>query len=500
MSLVKHFYKEDKKIFRELLKNQEIKPEEYIDLYEILKNSNDDEDIFYIYDFLDKNPEAIDYKKLSKITGLDISILNKIFKTKPVKAYFPIANNNHSEIATAYIFKFEKELPFNSFTKKPELENIKKLIKGKNLDIKDFFVIFDKNFKQTSYLLAVISGLFLPEEILSRYAFTGEVNSEGEINEVDFIPQKEEACKKEGLKLINPDIISNLDELLFYLNSKEIDIPFLALNQPKEEIKKSIKKIESKIKERKPLYSVEKLLKIFDLKEENLFIKIDRIPPEKEKWQEILSSFSEKIKNIYSIALPSKITLHIATSIASLSFGMGVILGAKRSYILYHFQNEEYFPLIDLSTPEKSRKIKHVKKDILQKQDYINLEINIKQNTKEANLILYLASHNPVADVVNFTKNENYIYISDKNYQGSIPLKTEIWREYISEIYSAINMTKEKYLINKFNLFISSPSIMALALGMAVGDFMDIAVYNYYRELPEKYFKVFETLQLKTIV
>ncbi len=497
--MIKEIYSTDRELFLEVLKNREVKKEEIPFLYNLLANSNDDKIVFHIYRFLDENPEFIDYELLSKITGINKETLNQIFTKKPVKAFFPIGNAERGEIATAYIFKLRSKAEKNSFTDKRELKNIKKVLESRDILIEDFFVIFDKNFVGSSYLLSVLAGLVLEEEILSDFSFTGEVNSEGEILQVDYIEQKKKACKESGLKLITPMEVSNIDELVFFLNTKEIDIPFLVLNKSEEEIERSMRKVENKIKDRKDIYSLEKILKIYGLEKQDLYVETGFVPAEEKVWKDLIKEVERKLKKIYSSLKHKKITLHIATSIASLSFGLGVLIGIKRSYVLYHFQNEDYFPVLDLTNPDSLRSLKEIKKDILKNQEFINLEIKIEGKPEKVNFILYLASHNPVGDVLIFTKNNSYVYISDKNFQGNIPLKEELWKGYLSEIYSVINEFKTRYLITKFNLFISCPSVMALALGMILGHYFDINVYNYYRNLSEKYFKVFNTTEIETV-
>lgn len=498
MSWIKHLKEAgDRHTLIEYIKSRQVKREELEELYSLL-NSNDEELIYTVYRFLDENPEYVDYPLLSKTTGIEEKVLKTVLTTTPIKAFFPVVDAEKHTIATVYLFQLPFKTEKSSFSDRPELKKIKKYLQGKNHPVKDFFVVFDTDFKGSSYMLAVISALFLPEEKLGRYAFTGEVNWEGEIVSVDFLKEKEKASQKNNLILITPEIFKTVDHMLRCLTSEEIDLPFAVINKSDDEIKKSLLKLEKEIKEKNPLYSLKKQLLILGLKEEDLYLNVENIPPTKEEWEKKLNTIKQKLLKIHSSAYTEKINLHIATSIASLSFATGVVLGAKRSYVLYHFQNDRYFPVIDLSSPERLRNIKQINRNILKNSKNINIEINIKDSS-EVNLILYLASHNPVADVLNFTKNKNYVYITDRNFQGKIPIKPYLWEEYVSEIYSAVNQLREKYLIGRFNLFISCPSVIAMALGMAVGNFIDISVYNYFPQTREKYFKVFETAQLRTV-
>ncbi len=494
---MKDIYNKDRKIFFELLEDKQIKKEDIPFLCEVLGSSKNEEDIYQVYRFFRNNPEYIDYDAISKTTGIDKDVLVEIFTKNPVKSYFPVANKNDADIITAYIFKLSKKSHKHAFIEKDGIDNVRSLIDDGKIPIKDFFVIFDKGFTGNSYLLSVVAGLLLDDKVLSDYAFTGEVNKKGDIIPVNFLEAKRKACNEKGLKLISPQEVQNIDELTFFMGSKEMDVPFLVLNKDKTEIERSLEKIEQIIKKTKAQYSLDKLLKIFSLEKEDFYVETSNVAPQEEVWMSLLNRVKDKLQKIYSSLNHPKITLHIATSIASLSVGIGVILGIKRSYVIYHFQNEEYFPVLHLDTPQSLRSLKQTTKDILEHQEFINIDMHI-ENSESINLILHLASHNPVADVVSFTKNQSYVYISDKRSQGNLPLDEELWRGYLSEVYSLINILKARYLIKRFDLFISCPSAMALALGMIVGNYFDINVYNYYRNLPEKYFRVFNITELET--
>jgi len=495
--MLKHFYKNDKKIFFELLENKEIRKEELPFLYEILGSSKDEEDVYQIYKFLRENPEFIDYDKLSELTGIHKDTLSEVFTKRPVKSYFPVVSKDSADIVTAYIFKLSNKTNKHTFIERQELNNIKQVIENKKIPLEDFFVIFDKHFEGNSYFLSVLAGILFEEDTLTNFAFTGEVNTQGDIVLVNFLEQKKKVCDERGLRLISPLEISNIDELRFFIGSKELDIPFLVLNKNKAEIERSLEKIEQKIKESKNEYSLDKLLKIYSLEKEDLYVETNKIAPQKEEWSSLLEKIKEKLEKIYSSLKAPKITLHIVTSIASLAFGAGVMIGMKRSYVIYHFQNEEYIPILQLKDPQALRSLKQTKKDILENNEFIDLQMHI-ENGERLSLIIHFASHNPLGDVVSFKKEQSYVYISDKKSQGNLELNEEHWRGYLTETYSVINTLKAKYLIKSFDLFISCPSAMALALGMIVGNYFDINVYSYYSSLPEKYFLIFNTTEIDT--
>ncbi len=495
--MIKELYKTNREIALNLVKDEQLNVEDIEELYELLREE-DNELLFAIYNFFNKNPDYLDFEKFSTITNLPAFVLHKIFIERPIKAKFPVVNNHQAQIATAYIFKFDKEIPKNSFLEKYELSKIKKLLKTKGIS-KDFFVIFDKNFKGKSYLLAVASGLVLPEYTLDGFLFTGEVNEEGEIYPVGFIEKKEMLAKKHNLKLITYGDVYHIDELIYYLGDIPIDIPFLHLsNKPLEEAYISLEKLENKIKEKIKFYSLDKIEKFFELKKEDLILTTEYLSkPDKDEnhWIETIKEFEEKLKKIYTKIPRKKRILHFAGSISSLAFGFGIKLGAKKPVVVYHYQADDYYEVIDLSDENEIRKIKHIK-DKLEILEIKNLNEN--KNAKEIAIALWIASHNPYGDVLRFSEDKNWkvIGIEAKEFKGNLPLpknfsNKDLWIEVVRELYTVLNNLKsEKY--EKFHLFLSSPVAISFALGMAVGHFINGSVYNISKDKDIPYFKIFD--------
>lgn len=483
--MIKQLYKNDKKILLKTIDEDTI-PEEHINqLYELLKENNEDNELtFAVYKFFDRNPEYFDYKKFSNSTGLSVQVVKEIFRTRPKRAYFPVANEKHSDVASAFVFITKSKTEKFSFSKKPDLERIKDLLEIKG--IKDnFFVIFDKNFSQTSYLLSVVCAVFLPQYVLDCYAFTGEVNSEGEINDVGYLKQKERAVKEKGLTLITPEDVSHIDELLYYLGDYPVDIPFLQLsNKPFEEAVISIEKLSDRIKEKSPFFDLKKLEKFFGIKREDLLLttgilpQIDEKDLEKEnEWIKTIKTFEEKLKKIYSKIRRKKRILHFAGSISSLSFGLGVKFGIKKPVVVYHYQADEYFPVIDLSDDRKIRDTKQIKKvtDLLETEF-----LTKKENSRDLGVAIWVASHNPFGDVVRFCQDKDcdVVGIRLKDNQGNIPVyDTELWVKIVNQLYSVLNDLKNKRY-ERLHFFISSPVAVSFVLGMSVGHFINGTVYN----------------------
>ncbi|WP_297493484.1 SAVED domain-containing protein [Persephonella sp.] len=493
--MIKQLYKNSPDILVKAINEDSIKDKDVDQLYDLLKDYLQDNELtFAIYKFFDRNPEYLDCQKFSKSTGLSVQVVKEIFNTRPTKVYFPLANHEYSDIASAYVFSLKSKTEKFSFSNKSDLIKIKDLLKNKGIK-KNFFVIFDKNFTQRSYLLSVACAFFLSDYVFDSYAFTGEINSEGEIFDVGFIRQKEKITKEKGLRLISPKDADHIDEIIYYLGEEPIDIPFLQLsNKTEEEALISIEKLSEKIKEKSPFFNLKKLEKFFNINREDILLITGFLPQiskedlkKENEWIKTIKTFEEKLKNIYSKISRKKRILHIASSVSSLAFGMGIKFGAKKPVVIYHYQADEYFPVIDLSDDKKIRQIKQVKKEInLLEAEYLKKS----ENSRDLAVAIWIASHNLFGDVLRFCENKScdVIGIKLKDNQGNLPVSNgRLWVDIVNQIYSVLNQLKnQKY--ERLHFFISSPVAISFALGMSVGHFINGTVYNKNNQ----YFPVFE--------
>jgi len=522
LSFIQQFKGQREKL-KEYLKSGNIPVGEIDDLYSLLNEESIPDDIkFLVYQQIKENKDLFHIDKLSKTLNLPPIVVKKIFKSAPIKAKFPIALEKDKDIATAYIIPLEKPIQSNTFSSNREIregiKTIKSLLKTKNIPIKDFFVIFDKNFDGKSFMLSILAGLTLPQESLKKFAFTGVLNEEGEIFPVGYISFKEEISKENGLILITPDHLDTVEELIYYLGDEKVDIPFVFfIKRPPNEAKLSLKKLESKIKEKVPFFSIEKLCNLFGFVQEDLIVNFENFLPVLDTdeldtdnlWSNQVKTFEQKLKYIYSKFEYKKRVLHFALGgvPSSLAMALGIKLGAKKPIILYHYQSDEYFPVIELSDYKNLRKIKYIRKNL--KENLENIEFFLEDtfsNTKDIAVSIWLASHNPHFDVENYlkqTKKEfDLLKIESKDFQGDIPLPDDFediskdyWVRYISEIYSLLNILKNNKGVQNYHIFLSVPVVIAFGLGMAVGHFWKGVIYNYNfgaKTSDTKYYPVFK--------
>jgi hypothetical protein len=212
------------------------------------------------------------------------------------------------------------------------------------------------------------------------------------------------------------------------------------------------------------------------------------LPPDKTIWNNLLKETKDKINNIYK-KFP-KANLHLLGSLATFMFAVGIIITSKKKYCIYHFQDNELVKVMDLCK-KTARSLKGEKKE---KFNHIEIE-EVKNNSDKLSIILYLASHNPKQDAYSFIdKNlkSNKIFIKTVSNQGNLPLDNqEKWINMVTEIYSAIDnfQNNSKTTIKSHHFFMSLPVPIALALGMAIGDYKQNHIYQYDKE-NQTYFEI----------
>ncbi|HEK25336.1 MAG TPA: SAVED domain-containing protein [Hydrogenobaculum sp.] len=514
----KRLYEKNRQTAINCILDGSLRSEDIEEIYDIIKEQKDDELFYAFYEFLRKNQDNINYDKLEEATGIPRSILEHIFYEKPKIAYFPSISLQDGRLCKAIVFIFDDginvtslprftTLPHtNSLNYKEGIEAVRKIFK-KRYPNKDFFVMFDSNFKGSSFTLALLSALFLKEETLKKFAFTGDVKESEDILKVNYLDQKKKIAQDAQLKLITYEDVSNVEELLYYLGEGPIDIPFININRGLDEALNSLEKLENAMKEQIKFFSLEKLSKFFNIDKEDLILTTESLPPITEEdlskenpWIKAVLEFESKLKNIYDKVGSRKRVIHFVGSISSLVFGLGVKFGSRKPVVVYHYQADTYNMVLDLSDEDKLRRIKHIKENL----ELLKLE-NIKSaNQEEVGVVIYFASHSPLGDVLRFSENKNLdiFLIEAKDLKGNIPIpkKNEenfftllnLWSEIVREIYSALNMLKDRY--KKLHIFLSVPVPIAFCLGMAVGHFMNATIYNYNTKSQDTpYYPVFDT-------
>lgn len=287
--------------------------------------------------FLREHRHQINPKDLAEALGMDSQAAEELLNNDIKEAFFPaVSPNNNDKQELIKLFVIELKNLTLSFKK--GIENELKVVE--KLTGKHFFVGFYGDFTGKSFLLALSSALICKnDEKLKDYAFTGDLNFEGKVIEVDFLKEKIKAAYPK--KLIHPEIIKNLKELDILLNSDTINIPFsIALKQSKKDTTPKQAALTN-------LYQIaqntdfELAKRLYDLKDDDFTFYIDgKFLPNRD-WEGILRTAYGKIVHLKEKLKDKTCILHLCLlGPATFAFGLGQWLAVK-NLLLFTITHQE---------------------------------------------------------------------------------------------------------------------------------------------------------------
>jgi hypothetical protein len=429
-----------------------------------------------------------DYLLLAEKLKCHNSAARQIINNKEIFINFPVVNSKGTVcfLNKAMIIPLEKENVFLRDSFIPDLSVIS------SLTGKKFFVLFEREICESSYMLAVAAALSVNNpESLDNYAFTGLIQADGMVRIPANIQEKEKCCEENGYRMIYGNF--HLKSLSEWLEGR-VPIPFAILldkatRQGYDTIQKSI----TRAIEKEYLHFDWHLLeRFFHLKREDLIVLENQpLPNDSSVWSNFLISRVKPVlvKTMQSVPGERKV-LQIFGSLATLMFGAGIILRDYHPFSAYHHDNGQYYPTI--SNKHTPREFKRRKKE----EEIETIECQIDEYRDDMIVNIYLASHNPGKDSVNYLSSQgieagtaNISLITD---QGALDVNKS-WNPYINDLYNQLNTIVEN--TKRIHLFLSCPVVIAFALGTVVTDYWDMKVYQFIRG-EKSYFKAFETKDL----
>ena len=407
------------------------------------------------------------YKRLSEESFKEL--LKEAFgvevESSPVEFQFPVVNGNGGEIAKGIALLVDKR-------QGGKVSQIEELT-GKGV-----LALFDREFSGDSFQAPLAYALLyreLPENLLLSGKLSGEEFS------ADHLKEKEEIARKEGKILIGKGNIRKLGE---FLKGEKTEIPLFigtgekeSLNQPFELLCRTVNF--------KPVKGY--------LDEELLIFPLPATLPHSESWLPFFKNFRKRTLEIKD-RIPFPFSLHLALKTPiTFSFGAGIVIGTgKLPIAVYHFENGKYHRVIDLT--EDSRQIKRRRRELR----HIEIISETEKETDTAVVALQVASHETRRKGEELAEhfNGDFFYIHAPELKGGVPL-SENWTEIVAELYEAMNRVYDRGY-RKFHLIMSVPNPIAFALGMAVGNYWDIEVWSYFKELKD-YKPVFNAGEIPNI-
>lgn len=385
-------------------------------------------------------------------------------ESSPVEFQFPVVNGNGGEIAKGIALLVDKK-------QKGKVSQVEELT-GKGV-----LVFFDREFSGDSFQAPLAYALLygeLPENLLLSGKLYGENFS------ADHMKEKEEIARKQGKTLIGKGNIRKLGD---FLKGEKTEIPLFIGTGEKESLKQPFELLCRTVNFEPVEGYADKELLIFQL------------PPilPSGNWLSFFEKFQKRVLEIKE-RIPFPISLHIALKTPiTFSFGAGIVIGTgKLPVALYHFENGKYHRVIDLTGD--SRQIKRRRRELR----YIEIVSETGKETDTAVIALQVASHETRKKGEELAEkfNGDFFYIHAPELKGGVPL-SENWTEIVAELYEEMNRVYDRGY-RKFHLIMSVPNPIAFALGMAVGNYWNIEVWSYFKDLKD-YRPVFNAGEIPNI-
>ena len=329
-----------------------------------------------------------------------------------------------------------------------------------------FALFFDEEFSGESYMLPAVVSLYV-ENLPKDAVFTGKIDKEGNIYEVNGIPKKRALAKKHNLRLIEPSYLDKVQTLKNWLDADRYDVP-LYVTKSKDNYEGELKTFYSHL----TFENSEKILEFLEvlngILREKLVIPTGQIPSEESAWESVVKEFYKRVKEIEK-ALGGREVLHIAINGASaLGFSLGAVFGSQKPFVFYHFQDGSY-------TPIKVENVRSLKERLM---EYKHIDYSLEGKGRDLVVVLAFAHHDPVASVKEFTKDiDSTLLVIRHRSSGNVPVEEMF--DVAKESASLIQDVRTDRDFENYHFFFSTPVSIAFMVGVAFGCYNRGYIYNY---------------------
>ena len=432
---------------------------------------------YEIINYIKSRKKYPSFKVLEETLGITQEEARAFLRNPYREFYVPVVGKENKMVRGLAIRGLEG-ITTNLDYLKSSMETIKKFL-GQG-----FALFFDDFFTGESYMLPAALSL-LVENLPLDVVFTGKIDEEGNVYEVNSIPKKRELARSLGLRLIEPSFIDNVRTLKEWYDAENYHVP-LYITKTAENYEGELKNFYSSLIFPEVERKLELLEVLSGVPKEKLVINTGQLPPEETAWLNIVSLFFSTTKEIEK-ALGGKETLHIAINgPASLAFSLGVIFGSQKPFVFYHLQDGKYYPI-------EVYKVRELKERV---NEYKGINYSLEGDGKELAVILAFAHHDPVASVKEFMKDKDAtLLIVRHSKSGNVPI--EEMREVVKETASLIQDIRGTKDYAKFHFFLACPVPVAFMLGMAFGYYSSGCVYQHAGT--QGYIKVVEFDRIRKI-
>jgi hypothetical protein len=201
--------------------------------------------------------------------------------------------------------------------------------------------------------------------------------------------------------------------------------------------------------------------------------------PEIPEWKGYINHAIESIKSFANSIVGNKV-YHIALDVpATMALGIGAVFSTKHPLVVYRWDGKQYLPVLNLVQDPRM-----VKEHLPEGHQYRYFRITYPEKYKaEVAVVLGAASHEAVNDVKKYLetrKMDMSLVVAENTYAGNLT-ETE-WLPAIRELFSLFTHLAKTQTVSEYHVFYSIPVALGFGLGMALGQFKPVTLYNWEKD------------------
>jgi hypothetical protein len=276
------------------------------------------------------------------------------------------------------------------------------------------------------------------------------------------------------------------------VSTKHLPLIF-TVGRPIKDVQNALETAQASITELTGFKAFRKVEKIFDVRRDLLLPHKERKLEKADDWTDYIVDSQHNIRQFVD-SVPGEKVYHVFLyGPASLALGLGAVFGSKHKMVIYQRLDGQYIPVID-----QRKNLRRIKQPLVEHK-YITVS-EPQRFTPDIALVLDMSSHPARGDVKRYINQQGLemeVVEVVNTYGGN--LTEDDWTPVVQEIYSVFNQLQAKTEITTIHLFHSMPVALAFGVGMALGNFVPVTVYNW--EASEKpYQPVLKLNELKSIL
>ncbi len=235
-----------------------------------------------------------------------------------------------------------------------------------------------------------------------------------------------------------------------------------------------------------------------NIKLENLItLETKRLPPDSHQWNNYVEEARQNIHRLSESVHGNSVYHVFIGGPAAMSLALGSAIGVKCRAVVYQWTDNYYKPVLNLMNNVRGIK------QIMPETDFQYIKVTWPDKlTPETAVVLDNASHSALGDVSNFLKKHDMKIATvnvENTYSGN--LTEDDWIPAVRELNSVFHELQSSTETTRFHLFLAMPVAMAFGLGMALGHFVSITVYNWEPDPdPGTYYPVLKLNEIKTFI